>query len=274
MTSNFENSHTPAASLYDSLIRHKPVVNMMRENDMQSGHLTWDMYHRYCQQPAWEQENRINVQLRCSQLDGQLIRWEGIVDKVEISRVANYRSDLIFNYLPSFWSDLISCWYGERNRAHCNEREDCDEIKTLLDDQKRCNLNAWNTYEYDITVRMPASGLLRKYPEVVLRGQHSFGNFTQRLNVSDRIWFKGRLRNTREERSGSTGSDDKIFMTLGKSKPLVDLTAIGCVSCTAGKGLDVFQVVDGLTVNDRIKDLYRGVKYLLNVLLNPLVTFK
>lgn len=289
MTSNFESSHTQPSSLYDVLIRHKPT---MHQNEMQSSQLTWDQYYKYCQQPAWDLENKINVQLRCSQLDGLLVKWEGTVHNVEISRVSNYRADIIFNYLPEFLSDMISCWYGERNRVQCTEHEhNCDDMKAFLEEQKKCNLNNWNTYEYDITVRMPSTGLLsRQQSEVLLRGQHSFGNFTQRLNTSDRVWFKGTLRNTKSGGAGrsarsnsntgshsagstSTNGEDHIYMSLGKAKPMIDLVAIGCISCPASN-LESFQVLDGLTVHGRVKDLCRGIKYLLNVLFNPLVTFK
>lgn len=289
MTSNFESSHTQPSSLYDTLIHHKPPS--LHQNEMQSSQLTWDHYYKYCQQPAWDVENRINVQLRCSQLDGILVKWEGTVVNVEISRVSNYRADFIFNYLPAFWSDMIACWYGDRNRVHCTDHEqNCDDMKAFLDEQKKCNLNNWNTYEYDIIVRMPSAGLLsRQQSEVILRGQHSFGNFTQRLNTSDRIWFKGSLRNTKSGGNGrgattsstngntggsNTNGEDRVFMSLGKARPMIDLVAIGCISCPASNGLESFQVMDGLTVHGRVKDLYRGTKYLLNVLFNPLVTFK
>lgn len=291
MTSNFESAHSGSVggvSMYDKLLHGGGGGGKVQHETNVMEPLTWNVYYKYCQQPAWERENRIQVQLRCSQLDGQPVKWEGTVANVEISRVSNYRADLVFNWLPMWWSELIACWYGERNRAQCGEREQCDEMRAFLAEQKRCNLNVWNTYEYDITVQMPSGGGLlgKSTTEMVVRGPHGFGNFTQRLNVSDRIWFRGRLQNTGTgglrsgggggggKSGGATTNDERIYMTLGKARPTVDLAAIGCVSCSAA--LESYQIVadDTFTVNDRIKDLYRGVKYLLNVLLNPLVTFK
>lgn len=182
----------------------------------------------------------------------------------EISKVTNVPANLINNYLPTFWSDIIACWYGERNKIHCNESEQCSDIKSFVEDQKKCNLNNWNVYEYEIVVRMQ-SGLFNKPAAVLLKASHSFGNFTSKINAMDKIWFKGVLVNNHDT--------DKSFMTLGKDKPLISLTAIGCITCKAND-IDSFQIVDSPTVNGRVKDLYRGVKYLLNVLFNPLVTFK
>lgn len=182
---------------------------------------------------------------------------------VEISRVTNVRANLIKNYLPTFWADLITCWYGERNKIRCDNAEQCSDMKDFFEDQKKCNLNDWNVYDYDIVVRM-TSGVFEKPADVLLKASHSFGNFTGKVKTFDKIWFKGILVNTEK---------DSAFMTLGKEKPLISLTAIGCIKCESND-IETFQIVDSPTVNGRVQDLYRGVKYLLNVLFNPLVTFK
>lgn len=267
MTSNFENSHTQP-SMFQTLMHQQPKYH---HKDTTSSKLTWELYNQYCHQPAWEHVNKVTTQLRCSQLDGTIVKWQGIITNIEIGRVFNTKADLIYNYLPAFWAEMIACWYGERNKIACSPHEQCDDIKAFLDEQKRCNLNNWNTYEYDITVRMNA-GILSSPTEVTIKAQHQFGNFTLRLNNSDRIWFKGMLKNYRE--TTMIGKEKTSYMSLGKLKPIVNLQAIGCVNCKAGN-IETVQVIDnGLTVNSRVKDLYRGVKYLLNVLFNPLVTFK
>lgn len=104
------------------------------------------------------------------------------------------------------------------------------------------------------------SGILSK-TEVVLKAQNSFGNFTQHLTSSDKIWFRGYLRNL----------NDKI--RLGRTRPIVELKSVGCLNCKLKNMESVFSP-DGLKINSRIQDLMRGLKYLLNVLFNPLLTFK
>lgn len=268
MTSNFESSHTQA-SIYDTLIGHKSKINHHHHHHHSqetSATLNWDMYYKYCSQPAWEHVNKIDTQLRCSQLDGTIVKWEGVVTSVEISKVTNVRANFIKSYFPTFWADIVSCWYGERNKIHCNESEECDDMKSFFDDQKKCNLNNWNVYDYDIVVRM-TSGMFGKPAEVLLKASHDFGNFTGKVKNFDKIWFRGILVNNHNQEK------DSSFMSLGKEKPLISLTAIGCIKCES-KDVETFQIVDSPTVNGRVQDLYRGVKYLLNVLFNPLVTFK
>lgn len=285
MTSNFETDHQQtdsaagrASSLFGALLRPKPMKYHHHRHHAQSetiSKLSWEQYYKYCNEPAWGHVNTIATQLRCSQLDGTTVKWRGIVSNVEIGRVSNVRADIIHSYLPGFWADLIACWYGERNAVGCAATEQCDDMKSILDEQpKQCNLNRWNTYEYDVTVKM-SSGILTKSTEIVLRASHSFGNFTQRLNSSDRIWFKGTLQNGVSS-SRANQKDDRQHMMLGggtRSIPILRLQAVGCVQCHTSD-IDAFQMVDGPTVNGRLKDLYRGVKYLLNVLFNPLVIFK
>jgi wolfamin len=138
------------------------------------------------------------------------------------------------------------------------------------------------SYEYEITVRMSSSSLLSRSAEIVLRAQNQFGNFTQRLNTSDRIWFKGSLRSFMFDTStnGLNGGEFSGGATLhgpqpkyARKFPLIQLTAIGCVNCHDA-ALTAVHLQSQLRVNARMKDLYRGFKYLLNVLFNPLVTFK
>lgn len=267
MTSNFESSHTQP-SIYDTLIGHKPSINHHHHHHAQetSPKLNWDLYYKYCNLPAWEHVSKINTQLRCSHLDGSIIKWDGVVINVEISKVTNVRANLIKNYLPTFWADIITCWYGERNKIRCKESEHCSDMKDFFEDQKKCNLNNWNVYDYDIVVRM-TSGIFDKPADVLLKASHSFGNFTGKVKTFDKIWFKGILVNNHHTEK------DSSYMTLGKEKPFISLTAIGCIKCES-KDIETFQIVDSPTVNGRVQDLCRGVKYLLNVLLNPLVTFK
>lgn len=258
MTSNFDS-----VQRYDTFATRRPTAG-----------LTWEQFQRYCQQPAWDLQNRIGVQLRCAELDGVMVNWEGTVATSEIARVSNFRADLVGQWLPPFWANVVSCWYGEANRVQCRTGENCDGMAAFLNDQKRCNLHNWATFEYAVVVRMAVSGILSRQPEIRLRAEHAFGNFTKQLNVSDRIRFRGVLRNT-----AGVGPENGVRMGLGRERPLIDLVAIGCVQCPSAPTLTSFELVDdggsnGLRLSGRVQDLYRGVKYLLNVLLNPLVTFK
>lgn len=251
------------------------------------GDLSWPQFYEYCQQPAWDRQNGVRVQLRCADLDGTAVRWEADVSSVQIAGVHNWRADVVHAWLPTLLAEWTRCLFGQRNRVQCSAADDangCDGIAELIGERKRCNLNAWATYDYELLVRMPAvtsGGLLRSRPqqaEVVLRAAHEFGNFTQRLNASDRVWFRGVLRNSGPQQPVKEGSAGSWAMTLGKRRPHVEVVALGCVSCPMAPGLEPVVAAgagDGeLRVNARVRDLCRGVKYLLNVLFNPLVTFK
>lgn len=146
---------------------------------------------------------------------------------------------------------------------------------------------------------MPSLGLLSKPAEITLKAQHAFGNFTQSLNNSDRIWFLGILRNFLKPASvhtppagsgdpsdgnfndlhmdlssaGAGSRADRSNMRLGRKNPLIELLAIGCINCQ-DRDLTSMHVADGMKVNARMRDLLRGIKYLLNVIFNPLVIFK
>lgn len=249
MSSNFDETHSSLNS-YESLVKHKTKSD-------ENLNLKWEMYHKYCHQ--WDHVNKIQTQLRCSHLDRTPIRWDGFVTDVEIVKIYNYRSDFMNNYFPIFLRNFFMCFYGEKNKELCTKNEQCDDIRLFMDNQNRCNLDKWNSYDYEITVRMD-SGILSK-TEVVLKAQNTFGNFTQHLTASDKIWFRGYLRNF----------NDKI--RLGRTRPIVELKSVGCLNCKIKNMESVFSP-EGLKLNSRIQDLMRGVKYLLNVLFNPLLTFK
>lgn len=263
MTSNFDVAH----SQYDSIIRRKTAdAHHGGHDETFRNTLSWDTYYQYCHQPAWTHTNKVKTQIRCTQLDNTIVKWEGNVADVEISRIRNFRADLIRNYLPTFFGESLICLYGEKNTVACDEKEDCEGIRTFLNDQKKCNLNKWNSYDYEITVRMP-SGLLTKPHEVILNADNLFSNLTLRLQTSDRIWFKGVLKNLHS----SKYYPDSV--RLGKERPIISLQSIGCVTCK-DQDIEPVRMTDGLKIDARIRDLTRGVKYLLNVLFNPVLTFK
>lgn len=246
-----------------------------------AGTLNWEMYYKYCQTPAWSHTNRINTQIRCSHLDGTNINWNGVVSDVEIRNARNWRRDLIQNYLPLFLSNQILCYFGDVSTANCFEGEIC-EIKDFIDGQKKCNLDKWNVYEYEMEVKMASSlnkGILnlntRQESKVIIRANHIFGNFTQRINSSDKIWFKGILKSSLTAKSENSPqcSDQNMENYKSRKHTFVELTSIGCLHCT-DKHLKPVSIKGNVKIENRLKDLQRALKYLLNVIFNPLVTFK
>lgn len=277
MTSNFETSHSEQ-SIYETLLNTKHTEQRVRD-DLQGNNLNWETYYTFCHQPAWERINKVKTQLRCAHLDGALVRWEGVVSNFEISNMQNLRYSLIKTYLPKFIADRLICFYGEQNKFNCAENEQCDDIGSYVHELNGCNLDRWNTYEYEISVKMSSASILQKPPEVIISAAHIFGNFTQNLNTSDRIWFIGVLKNFLPSSPLNPNGDEPNIkqnfnnMRLGRKYPLLELNAIGCISCV-DRNLKSVQLNDEMKVNARMRDLMRGVKYLLNVLFNPLVTFK
>lgn len=147
MTNDFE-SHTKSKLFnthemdVDSIKTQTPSLLI---DDLPSNPLTWEQFYKYCNKPAWDKVNKVKTQLRCSHLDGTVIHWEGSVADVKITNVKNLRAELIKEWLPDFFSNAIACFYGEENKDECKIGEDCDEIKKFLDEERRCNLDKWNT---------------------------------------------------------------------------------------------------------------------------------
>lgn len=237
--------------------------------------LTWEMYYNYCGPPAWDinHQNKINIQLRCSHLENSYVTWNGIISSVRIAAVSNYRLAFIKDYLPNWISNFVICFYGEANDSEsCSFGKDtelCSDLNKLLKDDKRCNLNKWNTYTYEIKVRMH-SGLLSKPADVFLNAEHPFKNFTESLRFGDKISFSGYLQNTRKEYKSNN-----FYFGLGGGNPTVYLESMECSLCD-NKFLASVHInkKTRLLVDARMRDLMRGVKYLLNVLFNPLIIFK
>lgn len=295
MTANFKDS--PRFSNIVALDKDESVINTMgnnqnveegiddihkREGDEMpeiSGPLNWQRFYALCGQAVNEQSNKIKSQLRCAHLEGMDVIWMGTVTQVHISRVSNIRAEYINRYLPTWLSHFISCIYGTyvRKQLQCDAEEKevfCRDIDILLKHsalQGKCSLHHWNTYEYEIRVRMPTQGLLSKSIDIVLQASHKFGNFTRALMVGDRLQFYGILQNNLPPlANGMRKREDFIF---GDSHTRIQLLAVKCVQCF-DKRLKTVNVERKSPLNARMRDLMRGFKYLLNVLFNPLITFK
>lgn len=303
MTSNFvtishHHHNTKDSSLYVSgIVIPHDHDDVSSQQEMQQNHqnlISWETFHHYCGEPAWvKSSNKIRTQLLCSQLEGANIKWEGMVENIEIIKTTNVRAWFIEKFLPKWIGNLIKCYYGEENKINCSEtltNEQCDEIRNYIFENKKCNLNKWNTYEYEIKIRIH-SGILSKPNEIYLKASHQFGNFTKNLHHFDRISFSGKLLNIKQINIDNNKQHDYIHMVLGSDKPVIDLNEIQCLSCQNKdlKSLKISNIDDDddgkgkgsssssrekLIVNARLRDLTRGIKYFLNVLFNPILTFK
>ncbi|KAH8278906.1 hypothetical protein KR018_010963 [Drosophila ironensis] len=234
--------------------------------------LQWNRYHSLCAHPVQEQPNKIKTQLRCAHLNGMPVTWEGSVAKVEISKVSNMLEDVVAHYLPVWLARILRCVHGENISQHfeCDPKLDaqCEEwqrfIKNLKAQSGSCTLQRWNRYEYEVLVKVGTdlgNRLLGRTTatNVILRSHNDFGNFTRRLHEGDHVLFYGTLENSR--------LTDSVQ---------VQLKTIECVDCHA-KDLGTASIERALATSPmdaRLQDLMRGIKYLLNALLNPLITFK
>lgn len=125
-------------------------------------------------------------------------------------------------------------------------------------------------------MKIVQKGILnRQETKVIIKADHVFGNFTQGIKPLDKIWFKGLLKT-----SLNSKSEDFIAQNLKEKDEgnilkdtRVELTSIGCLHCSE-KNLKAFTNKSKLKMESRMKDLQRGLKFLLNTIFNPLVTFK
>ncbi|XP_037947446.1 wolframin isoform X2 [Teleopsis dalmanni] len=238
--------------------------------------LSWQRFFKICDQSALGPQNRIKKQLRCATLDGIKVTWVGTVSQVQISRASNKYEKFISKYLPNWLGNLLRCSFGTRlsSEIDCDFENDplCSDLLSILKSNQldaKCTLNKYNVYEYEVLVKM-SFGLLSKEADVVLQANYKFNNFTQALTVGDRIHFHGTLLNSRILPTGLI-----ISHMLGSTLPHVQLIAIECIICK-DKDLQAISIAEQTKspVDARRQDLMRGIKYLLNTLLNPLITIK
>lgn len=286
MTSSFKDNMR-FNTLIPDLKYHSPVISSalpVEETHMPpppSEYLTWQRFYAHCGSQAWwKDNNKIKTQLKCVHLEGQTVAWEGDVTQVQIISVHNQLAWYINKYLPNWLNHMISCFYGDRLETlfKCTDPHDqlCHDYQNILKTShldQRCSLHKWNTYEYEIRIKM-SSSLLDKRQEIVLQAEHKFGNFTSRLVEGDRVHFYGTLSNTRRIFSGPLTPRYEEFI-LGSSMAHIKLAAIECLHCQDKENTPVIlSSVLKSPVDARMRDIMRGIKYLLNVFLSPLITFK
>lgn len=221
--------------------------------------LSWESYSKYCQTTK---ANKIEMQLRCSLLDGELIRWDGSVKSVEVLRVRNYKRDLLAYIYPKLLRLMLTCFFGETNSVNCSANENCGNIQDYVEGRWKCNVNKWNVYTYLIRMKMD-SGMLKSASSVVIIADHAFGNFTEHLQMGDRIWFEGTLRSKMLQKE----------VDLSAEEPIVELDSVGCLSCHYSD-LKFENPPSSVKVTSIVSAVQRSLKYLLNAIFNPVIVFK
>lgn len=224
------------------------------KGDSLSGGFSWDAYAKLCQSPK---PNKIEMQLRCSLLHGETVRWEGAVKSVEILQVRNFKRDLLGYVYPRLLRDLLTCLVGEPNAVNCPANENCGNLHDFVEGRWKCNVYRSNDYTYLLRMKSSASST------ALLTAGDVFGNFTRHLQLNDRIWFEGTLKSkilqTRKEEDLLQPSEE----------PLVELQSAGCLSCR--KDIKSVERARGDSI---LSVMQTSLKYLLNAIFNPILIFK
>lgn len=231
--------------------------------------MTWEVYQRFCYQPIWQEENVAISQMKCAELEGTKIHWNGYINEIKIKAISNpYK--VVFDKLPDAISRYLYCLYGERIETNCESipdlvRDDCVSFYETIKSVNECSLQKYNKYTFEITLKMQF-GIWGKATEVNLIIQDYFRDFVLKLKPTDNIWFKGSLLN-----NGNAGPDG----ILGGLKPHINLEEIGCLSCQEGS-LTEMQILptNSLDSKNVINALTMSFKFILNILLNPILIFK
>lgn len=221
--------------------------------------LSYDVFNKYCQTAVWDNKNKLNTRIRCTQLEGEIVKWEGAVKDIDITGIKNSGAYLLSFVRPKLLRDLITCLLGDKNTLKCLPNEDCEDVRKYVEGDHKCNLNKWDKYSYEIRLKMN-SGLLKSAGEVVLAADDIFGNFTMRLNHLDRIWFIGELKNH--------------LQSSHQKDPVIELKSMGCVSCLDKELRFERPSTDTMEPLAVLLTVQKSFKYLLNIVFNPLLTFK
>lgn len=111
-----------------------------------------------------------------------------------------------------------------------------------------------------------SGGLLKRHAEISILFSHYFSNFTRQLRVDDKIAFKGIL------------SNENVPYNIGTKDINIKGYEINCLECKEARGtirskapsVSKFSELFKTVINDCVV----STKYILNFLLNPVVTFK
>lgn len=231
--------------------------------------MTWEQYQNICHQPAWDQTNIAKTQVNCHKLVGIPVGWNGYVNEIKLKSVQNTWKYYI-DKMPSVVNNYLYCYFGELAEDECEhvnklQKDDCILINNIIRSNRRCSLDSRNVYEYELSIRMQ-SGIWGKSAEVIIMAEHAFSNFSIQLKTNDKIWFNGVLVNNLE-----LGSDG----LLGGLKPHVYLKEIGCLACH-NLNLSTYKLYshDETDFTKIFHMLFTGLKFVLNILFNPIVVIK
>lgn len=250
---SFDATNSPEAQtndIYQEIIEHEG-----------GNFLKWDAFNRHCYTPLLYPGNRMSAQLKCDRFGGSAIKWEGTVNNVEIRQVINIL-EATLSVLPDIVSGPIKCWLGEPNEF-MSDVYDSNEME-YFKEQSKCNLNNWNTYEFRIGIKINYSPI-----KLYLKTRNHFANFTRLLNRSDRIWFQGKLITSYSNPDGGDSiHGSKPTNNLEDHLLWVDVHSIGCIDCKESS-LKSFYATNRIKSGSR--NIHDGIKYLFNVLFNPLI---
>lgn len=192
--------------------------------------LSFDQYERLC-----NNANDLSTSMKCAELNGLQIQWEGYVHSITMTSTSN-AVKYLFDYLPEFVRRPFYCYYGDPIESNCQfNDDDCiafyDSIKYI----NGCSLEKYTRYTFAITI---GSTLNDDYgtTATLWGGSHynneegsskihliltnSFTNTTKYLNKGDLILFKGILNRY-----------DNQLTTQKHVHQVVTLNEISCIDC-------------------------------------------
>ncbi|KAJ8945159.1 hypothetical protein NQ318_001624 [Aromia moschata] len=231
--------------------------------------MTWEVFQRFCHQPIWQEENIALSQIKCAELQGSHINWNGYINEIKVKSIHNFYKN-VFDKFPYGVSKYLYCFYGEEIEADCNGvpdivKDECVSFYDTIKSVNKCSLQKYNVYTFEIILKMQ-SGIWGKATEVNLIVKDYFRDFVLKLKPTDHIWFKGVLLNN--EIVGSDG-------ILGGLKPHIDLEEVGCISCQNTLLTEIkLDSRNNFNINSVINAVYIGFKFILNILFNPVLVFK
>lgn len=230
---------------------------------IESNELNWETFQNFCHQPAWDTENVAKTQIKCLKIESVPVNWNGYLNDIKLKSVRNNYKYIIDKF-PDFLKEYLNCYFGEKTEENCETfpdilKDDCHLWNTIT---RKCHLEKYNRYEFELSVKMQ-SGIWGKTSEVILVADHTFSNFTLQLKPNDKIYFKGQLFN-----------DLTCDGLLGGPKPHVSLQEIGCLACHT-MNLNFFKTeLPTYDIKKVFEVLLIGVKFVFNILLNPIFVFK
>lgn len=245
---------------------HNGNISNNFEMEIKPKELEWEIFQQLCHRRHWEgTENMASAQARCADLEGSQVFWEGTVSHVKLLSVTNNYKTLLDKF-PKFIAEHFYCVYGKTTKSVCDQEDShrITDYSVLQQSPDKCTLKEYNLYTFEMKLKMPSS-FWSLTPEVYLHLTDEFKNFTLRIKSKDQIWFKGVLFNNQ-----SAGPDG----ILGALSTHVKAKEIGCISCSDHELSSVKAYKsEGFNV-DFVFKMYNALKFVLNVMFNPVLIFK